>query len=183
MQFALSYEASMKFGRQLALMGMLVMVFSFSRIHLICGKELLYVEKLFNLRDEITLQGNILPEKIQKTEGIDRRTLERIFELNTSTLTTIEAYFRILMITIATENENNLSAIKILNEWLIFTKNQCKYDMEYLNSTLNETTDQVVIDEINITKNSLVLLEQIANSAIIENSLTSQQPSAPSTPK
>jgi len=153
------------------------MVFSFSRIHVSYGKELIYVEKLFDIRDAITLQGNILPEKIQNSEGIDRRTLERIFELNTSTLTTIEAYFRILMITIATENENNSSAIKILNEWLTFTKNQCKYDMEYLNSTLKETTDQVVINEINITKNSLVLLEQIADSAIIENSLPLQQTS------
>jgi len=156
-------------------MGVLVTVFSFSILPFSYGNELVYVEKLFEIRDEITLQGNILPEKIQKTEGIDRRTLERIFELNTSTLTTIEAYFRILMITIATENENNSSAIRILNEWLTFTKNQCKYDMEYLNSTLNETTDQVVIDEINITKNSLVLLEQIADSAIIENSIPLQQ--------
>jgi len=133
-------------------------------------EPLTHIEQLFNLRDSITNQGNILPDKIQQTSGIDRRTLERIFELNTSTLTTIEAYFRILMITIATENETNPEAVRILNEWLEFTKNQCMYDIEYLDSTLNETKDQIVVNEIITAKKSIKNLEDIANTAMNENS-------------
>jgi len=159
----------MKFNNKLTLVGVFTSLFVFTVLFSSFADELVHVGKLFSLRDVITNQGNVLPEKIQQTDGIDRRTLERIFELNTSTLTTIEAYFRILMITIVTENEKNPEAIKILNEWLEFTKNQCKYDIEYLDSTLEDTRDQVVVDEINVTKESILSLKKIANSAIIEN--------------
>lgn len=159
----------MKFDKKLILIGIFVAVFGLSVLHASSADELIHVGELFSLRDAITNQGNVLPEKIQQTDGIDRRTLERIFELNTSTLTTIEAYFRILMITIVTENEKNPDAVKILNEWLEFTKNQCKYDIEYLDSTLEDTQDKIVIDEINNTKESILSLKKIATSAIIEN--------------
>jgi len=159
----------MKFNKKLTLVGIVVAVFVFTVLRSSSADELVHVGKLFSLRDVITNQGNVLPDKIQQTDGIDRRTLERIFELNTSTLTTIEAYFRILMITIVTENEKNPEAVKILNEWLEFTKNQCKYDIEYLDSTLEDTQDKIVIDEINTTKKSILSLKKIANSAIIEN--------------
>ncbi|MFH1394840.1 MAG: hypothetical protein ABIH09_01630 [Candidatus Omnitrophota bacterium] len=134
------------------------------------SEELMHVGELFSLRDAITEQGNLLPEKIEKTSGNDRRTLERIFELNTSTLTTIEAYFRILMITIATGNETNSEAIKILNEWLTFTKNQCVYDIEYLDATLKEANDPQVIDEIIQAKKHAESLLTLTSNAINENS-------------
>ncbi|MBU1894263.1 MAG: hypothetical protein ABIH85_04385 [Candidatus Omnitrophota bacterium] len=137
---------------------------------LLHSEELLHVGQLFNLRDAITEQGNLLPEKIEKTSGNDRRTLERIFELNTSTLTTIEAYFRILMITIANENETNSETVKILNEWLTFTKNQCVYDIEYLNATLKETKDPQVLDEIIQAKKHAEYLLTLTTFAVTENS-------------
>ncbi len=128
-----------------------------------------YVEQLFDVRGLITNQGKELPLTIKETTGNDLRTLERIFELNTSTLTTIEAYFRILMITLSTKSETNSQAVKILNEWLTFTDNQCAYDLEYLDSTLQETTDGKVIEQIKTAKHNTQKLSEIIKIGIEEN--------------
>ncbi|MFH1798672.1 MAG: hypothetical protein ABH844_04985 [Candidatus Omnitrophota bacterium] len=133
------------------------------------GKDYDYVEQLFDVRGLITDHGKLMPSAIKETTGNDLRTLERIFELNTSTLTTIEAYFRILMITLSTKSETNEQAVKILNEWLTFTNNQCAYDIEYLDSTLAETSDDTVIEQIQTAKHNAQKLSEILQLGIKEN--------------
>jgi len=128
-----------------------------------------YIEKLFDLRTAITDQGKNLPGDIKKTNGEDMRTLERIFELNTSALTTIEAYFRIFKVTITSGNDTKPEAVNILNDWLNFIANQCTYDTEYLNAALKDTRNKDVIQNLNISKKNIDKLAEIAQEGIAEN--------------
>ncbi|MFH1837615.1 MAG: hypothetical protein ABH862_05845 [Candidatus Omnitrophota bacterium] len=128
------------------------------------------VEHLFSLRNTITDQGSIIPEKIRNAQGADIRTLERIFEMETSMLTTMEAYFRILMISISSKSESTPETVKILNGWLEFIINQCKYDIEYLDEALKETKSPAVIEEIISAKDNIEKLSDIAKKSIAENS-------------
>ncbi|MDD5634324.1 MAG: hypothetical protein PHW46_03510 [Candidatus Omnitrophica bacterium] len=133
------------------------------------AKDLEYVEELFNVRSLITNQGKVLPDNIKDVTAGDLRTLERIFELNTSTLTTLEAYFRILKIALVTESESTTETVTILNEWLSFIKEQCQYDVEYLDATLKETTNSVVVEQIKLTKKYSEELIKVANKGLEEN--------------
>ncbi|MCK5450509.1 MAG: hypothetical protein KAI70_01940 [Candidatus Omnitrophica bacterium] len=127
------------------------------------------IEKLFSLRTAITDQGIMLPEKIKSVQGNDVRTLERIFEMETSVLTTIEAYFRILMIAVSTKSETNPETIKILNGWLEFIESQCGFDINYLNEALKETSNPDVIEQINIAKRNSENLAEIVEKSVKEN--------------
>jgi len=133
------------------------------------------VEKFFALRNAITEHGNAIPEQIKNSTGSDLRTLERIFEMETSTLTTIEAYFRILMIAVSTKSETDPGTVKILNGWLDFISNQCKYDIEYLEEAPKETDNTVVLEEIIVTKNNTEKLADIVKKSIAENSAMLEQ--------
>ncbi len=133
------------------------------------GKGFNQVEQLFIVRAAITEQGNVLPDSIKNATGNDVRTLERIFELNTSSLTTIEAYFRILMIALATGSEKDTKIVEILNGWLTFIYNQCSYDIEYLEEALIETTDENILAQITSAKNNSEKLSEIVMKSIEEN--------------
>ncbi len=133
------------------------------------GREMDHIEALFAIRDSITTHGNILPEKIRDTRGNDLRTLERIYELNTSTLTTLEAYFRLLMIALSTGTESKSETIDTLNEWLTFIQNQCNYDIDYLDSTLEETDNGDIIEQIKIARENSIKLSEIAEIAKDQN--------------
>ena len=128
-----------------------------------------YIEKMFDIRTSISDQGKVLPGKIREKTGNDLRTLERIFELNTSTLTTIEAYFRILKIAISTGSESSPQTIDILNGWLTFIDNQCDYDMEYLDEAMNETTDESVIEQLALAKDNIEKLSETVKTGLGEN--------------
>ena len=131
-----------------------------------------YVDTLFEIRTRIMDQGKDLSSQMQRTTGEDIRTLERVFELNTSALTTIEAYFRILKIAIASEDSLNSNIINILNEWLEFIKSQCYYDLDFINKALNETKNISVIYHLKTAKNNIERLADTSSTAITENNLT-----------
>jgi len=154
-----------------AVISLIVIIFSIITFNgpLSYGAEFGHVQELFELRTALTNQGNILPEKIKSVQGNDVRTLERIFEMETSTLTTIEAYFRILMIAVSTKSETNPETIKILNGWLSFIGNQCQFDIEYLDEALKETSDPNVIEQIEIAKKNSNTLAEIIKKSIVEN--------------
>ena len=133
------------------------------------GKETSHIEDLFEIRTSITNQGKILPELIRKAYSNDLRTLERIFELNTSAVTTIEAYFRILKIALSSNMESDPETVEIMNGWLTFINNQCSYDIEYLDEALNETTNAEVIEQLNTARDNVKRLATISEKGILEN--------------
>lgn len=133
-------------------------------------KDYEHIEALFDLRTSITEQGRILPEDIKLAKGDDVRTLERTFELNTSALTTIEAYFRIVKIAIQRGSLPDAETVSILNEWLTFIKNQCTYDIEYLDAALAETQSENAKKQLTTAKQNVAKLEEIVTRGIAENS-------------
>ncbi|MBF0216604.1 MAG: hypothetical protein HQL30_06375 [Candidatus Omnitrophica bacterium] len=128
-----------------------------------------HIESLFDIRSSIASQGQVLPDSIRASAGNDVRILERIFELNTSALTTIEAYFRIFKVTFATKEGLTQATNKILNEWLAFVNNQCQFDIEYLKETLNEAKSEDTKRQIEISKRNIEKLANITKQGITEN--------------
>ena len=129
-----------------------------------------HIEQLFDLRTSITDQGKTLPDSIRKASGVNVRTLEQIFELNTSALTTVEAYFRIVKISVTSGSETNAESVKILNEWLLFIKNQCGYDVEFLDESLKTAKDEDVVRQLNTSRRNIQRLAEIVAEGVSENS-------------
>lgn len=125
--------------------------------------------KLDEIRNLIAGQGDMLPEIMKESKGNDVRTLERIYELNTSALTTVEAYMKMLKMALSFDGEINKASLDILNKWLLFIGRQCEYDIEYLEFALTEISNTNTIEQINISKNNLKNLQSITNLAIKEN--------------
>ena len=128
-----------------------------------------HIEQLFDLRSSIIRQGNVLPAKIKNATKGDVRTLERVFELNTSVLTTIEAYFRIFKIAVSTGARSNAEIMDILNEWLAFIGDQCRYDIEYLDEALKETTNREIAEQIKTARKNIESLSGIVSTGLREN--------------
>lgn len=129
-----------------------------------------HIHEFDAVRTAIISQGNQLPECIKKAaSNNDIRTLERIYELNTSLLTTIESYFRMLKIVVSSEREINKNVVDTLNGWLLFIQKQCVYDIEYLDSTLPETKDTMVSSQIKTSLTSIKKLSTAIDKAIKEN--------------
>lgn len=130
-----------------------------------------HIKDMDGIRASIIAQGNGLPDRIREATVImDIRTLERIYELNTSLLTTIEAYFRMLKLVIAYQGDVPNRVIEALNEWLAFIRKQCVYDIEYLDAASQEVDNEVVIGEIETAKTNIQHLADITDQAIEENS-------------
>ncbi|MDD4957006.1 MAG: hypothetical protein PHH49_04615 [Candidatus Omnitrophica bacterium] len=134
------------------------------------AEDFSHIKDLFALRENLSEQGSSLPNAIKKTSGKDLMTLERIFELNTSALTTIEAYFRLFKMALAAGTNMRAEDIKIINEWLEFINNQCKYDIEYLDAAMKETSDGAVHEQIASAKDNIERLSLIAEKGVKENS-------------
>jgi len=149
-----------------------ILIFAFSTSNISYAEGYQHINDLFDLRSAISDQGQSLPDSIKKAAGNDLRTLERIFELNTSSLTTIEAYFRLFKMALTAQEELTGETIDILNEWLSFIKNQCSYDIEYLQEALLETENEEVISHINTAKDNIEKLSKIADTGISENKET-----------
>jgi len=128
-----------------------------------------YIEGLFNLRTAITDHGKVLPSKIKQASGKDTRTLERIFEMNTSALTAIEAYFRIFKVAITAKSDTDPAIVTIMNEWLQFINTQCSFDLEYINEALKETADIRVMEQLQIARDNIRKLSEISHEGISEN--------------
>ena len=148
-------------------------IVSFCLLFLACGisfsQDFNHIKELFDIRTSISNQGSMLPDAITIVSGKDVRTLERIFELNTSALTTIEAYFRIFKMALAPEVKIDDETIKIVNEWLVFIKNQCAYDVEYLEAALTETENETVMEHIIMSKENIEQLSNAAKKGLQEN--------------
>ena len=139
------------------------------------GEGFEHIKRLFELRESIGDQGKALPDLIRSSSGDDIRTLERIFELNTSALTTIEAYFRIFKMAISTQNMQDPATILILDEWLTFMGTQCKFDIEYLDEASSGNRDQAILKQINISKKNIIELATIAKIGVKENQMTIEE--------
>jgi len=133
------------------------------------GEEFDHIQQLFDLRTAISDQGKLLPAYIKSASGNNLMTLERIFELNTSALTTVEAYFRIFKIAFTAEEKPSAEAVDVLNEWLAFIEIQCRYDIEYLDEAETEVRDKRVLEEIITAKKNIEKLSMIAEKGIGEN--------------
>ncbi len=133
------------------------------------AEKLDHIEKLFSIRASITSQDEALPSLIQKTSGNDLRTLERLYEINASTLTTIEAYFRILMIALSNNDQMNKETIDILNEWLDFMRNQSKYDKQFFETTIKDTSNEDVRSQIKLSTEITKSLLETTDIGVAEN--------------
>lgn len=133
------------------------------------GLEFKHIDDLFDVRSSIAQQGQLLPEAIRNSSGNDVRILERIFELNTSALTTIEAYFRIFKITFATREGLTPATEGILNEWLSFITSQCQYDIEYLREAKLETKNEQTLKQLDISQKNIGKLASITTFGVKEN--------------
>ncbi len=128
-----------------------------------------HIKELDSIRSSIIEQGNEMPDLIKNADDNEIRTLERIYELNTSLLTTIEAYFKMLKVIISSEVEINKEVIDPLNEWLQFIHNQCKYDIEYLDEALSESKKSTVIKQIRIARENIERVSTVTELGITEN--------------
>lgn len=133
------------------------------------AQEINHIEDLFGIRESIAGQGLELPDLLREAEGPDVRTLERIFELNTSALTTIEAYFRIFRIAFTSEGGMSRENLEIANEWLRFIQNQCSYDLDYINATLQNNLSPDTQEQLTVAGENIEKLSTIAQFGIEEN--------------
>jgi len=128
-----------------------------------------YVDQMFTVRNNIINHEKSMTLDMKASSGTERRLLETVFELNNSTLTMIEAYFRILKIAIATESQSKPEIVEILNEWLSFMSTQCQNDLRYLQNISSRTTDGNVIKHVNASKNNIEILSKIVYNGIVDN--------------
>jgi len=110
-----------------------------------------------------------MPEMIKNASGTNIRTLERVFEINTYALTTVEAYFRMFNMVISSGGSVNKKVVLSLNKWLEFMIKYCDKDMEYFKEALSQTKDQAVIDAVTKARKHIENLSEIAKTAISEN--------------
>ena len=113
--------------------------------------------------------GNKMPAMIKSAENRDIRTLERVFEINTYALTTIEAYFKMIKVAVSSEGDINKEIMEVLNGWLEFINNYCKKDMEYFDEALSDTNDEKIMDVVLEAKKNIQTLSDATVQAIKEN--------------
>jgi hypothetical protein len=128
------------------------------------------IELMDAARSSIITQGDKMPAFIKEARtDSDIRTLERIYESNTSLLTAVEAYFRMLKLVISSEQQIDQKVITSLNEWLTFISKQCEFNLEYMDSAKNETKDPIVIEQLNAASINIKDLMTAVEKAIEEN--------------
>lgn len=128
-----------------------------------------HLKKLDAIRSSMSELGTVMPDLIRKAKPRDIRTLERVFEINTYALTTIEAYFKMLKVAISSNEPINKDTVTVLNGWLEFINKYCKSDIEYFDEAISETKDEVIVSLIGKAKNNIKELSEITLAAIDEN--------------
>ncbi len=128
-----------------------------------------HIRDLDAVRTSMTEFGNKMPAMIKSAENRDIRTLERVFEINTYALTTIEAYFKMIKVAVSSEGDINKEIMEVLNGWLEFISNYCKKDMEYFDEALSDTSDEAIIDVVLEAKKNIKSLSDATIKAIDEN--------------
>lgn len=148
-----------------------ITIWALLSVNVYADRKYAYIEELFEIRTILTEHGKELSRKMKTASAEEQRTLERIFELNSSALTVIEAYFRIFKIAVASEDSFNMNSINILNEWLEFMKTQCVFDLEYIDSAIQETRDIEVMSHLQKAKTNISNLVDVSSNAIDQNNL------------
>jgi hypothetical protein len=129
-----------------------------------------HIKEMDTVRNSMISTGNKMPEMIKNSKNNEMRTLERVYEINTYALTTIEAYFKMIKVAISTDGSINKNIVDVFNGWLGFISRYCKKDIAYLDEALSDMKDPAIIDVIKATKKNIMDLNDIAFRAIDENS-------------
>ena len=128
-----------------------------------------HIKELDSLRTSMSSLGSTMPERIRGAQKYDIRTLERVFEINTYALTTIEAYFKMIKVAVSSNGDINTEIVSVLNGWLEFMNKYCGKDLDYFDEAMAITTDKKVIDLITKARNNIQTLDSITKRAIKEN--------------
>ena len=128
-----------------------------------------HIKSLDEVRTKMTKLGGSLPELIRNAEPRDIRTLERLFEINNYALVTIEAYLKMVKITLSSMTGINKDVLGILNGWLKFISHYCEYDIKYIDEALSETIDAKVVELLRSEKDNISSLRGTSQSGIKEN--------------
>ncbi len=128
-----------------------------------------HIKELDGLRTSMAELGAKMPDMIKNTKNNEMRTLERVYEINTYALTTIEAYFKMIKIAVSSEGRINKDMVDVFNGWLQFIKKYCEKDSIYLDEARSEMKDPATINVIELTKANINNLSLIAVKAISEN--------------
>ena len=129
-----------------------------------------HLKDLDSIRSSMTEIGYKLPDVIKAAKPQDIRTLERVFEINNYALMTIESYLKMLKVFSVAGGYINKEIVGILNGWLNFMSNYCKYDLDYLNDAKKETQDKAALEIIDKEMDGISRLMQASIKGSSENS-------------
>jgi len=121
------------------------------------------------LRDSMIELGSGMPDMIKNADQAHVRTLERVFEINTFALSSLEAYFKMLNIVVLSKGAFNAEVVRLLNRWLEFIEKFSKKDIDYFEEALAQTKDQAVGAVIKKARANIGTLGEIAQKATKEN--------------
>jgi hypothetical protein len=128
-----------------------------------------HIKDMDSLRASMADVSTKLPDMIKNTRNNDMRTLERVYEINTYALTTIEAYFKMIKVAISSDGKINRNMINTFNGWLQFITKYCRKDSDYLDEAIRETRAPEIMKVLQATKANIASLDKIASKAISEN--------------
>lgn len=128
-----------------------------------------HLRELDTVRTSMTELGDKLPARIRTANIANLRTLERVFEINTYALTTIESYLKMIKIALSTKGTIDRETVSILNGWLDFIQRYCQKDLEYFQEALSETDDTGIAALIRDAQKNIQELMETAQRGIEEN--------------
>ena len=128
-----------------------------------------HIKDLDSLRNSMVNLGNEMPAMIKNTKNNEMRTLERVYEINTYALTTIEAYFKMVKVAVVAEGKINKAEVEIFNGWLQFIAKYCEKDNVYLDEAISEMKNPAILDVLERSKEHIKSLKEIAIRAVGEN--------------
>lgn len=128
-----------------------------------------HIKELDALRSSMAEIGAKTPDMIKATKNNEMRTLERVYEINTYALTTIEAYFKMVKVAVSSDGKINTDIISVFNGWLQFISKYCRQDIYYLDEAKSDMKNPEILKVIALTRANITALDQIATKAIEEN--------------
>ncbi len=134
-----------------------------------------HIRKMDAVRTSMSKVGNILPELTRKAQGRDIRMMERVFEINNYSLVTMESYFKMIKIALASGTGLNKEVLGVLNGWLRFITNYSEYDIKYIDEALSQTTDPALISILKSERDNISSLRDVSKFGIEENTATSNK--------
>jgi hypothetical protein len=128
-----------------------------------------HIKELDALRSSMAEIGAKMPDMIRATKNNEMRTLERVYEINTYALTTIEAYFKMVKVAVSSDGKINTDIIAVFNGWLQFISKYCEQDISYLDEATLDMKNPDILKLLALTKSNITALDRIAAKAIEEN--------------